>query len=153
MDSRLEDQVNEPPVQAATLLLREVIERSQDYARNVGAALEVNETDFTAMEHLISRGTMTAGELAKAVGLSPGAATVMIDRLVEVGHVTRERNPKDRRGVLVKPNPKSVEKAWEHISPLIVASENALASVSPLERKAIENYLITMLEVYRPEEG
>jgi DNA-binding MarR family transcriptional regulator len=138
------------PMHPATHLLREVIECSQDYARTVGAALDVNETDFSAMEFLITNGTVTAGELAKAVGISPGSATVMIDRLVEVGHVSREPNPNDRRGVLVRPNPESVQKAWEHISPLVLASEDALSSFAPSERAAIEKYLATMLEVYRP---
>ena len=140
-------------VQPVTELLREVISHSQDYAKVVGAHLDVNETDFSAMEHLITSGPMTAGDLARAVGISPGSATVMIDRLVEVGHVTRIPNPKDRRGVLVTPNPASVAKAWKHISPLILASENALAELSEIERKAIQKYLESMLAVYtKPSE-
>jgi DNA-binding MarR family transcriptional regulator len=135
--------------QPATKLLREVIEQSADYSRMIGAHLDVNPTDFEAMEHLIEQGPMTAGDLAKAVGISPGSATVMIDRLVAVGHVTREPNPNDRRGVLVAPNPKSVAQAWKHISPLILASEKALADLKPAERKAIELYLTKMLEVYK----
>lgn len=137
------------PVQPATSLLREVIEHSADFARMVGDQLHVNQTDFEAMEHLISHGPMSAGDLAKAVGISPGSATVMIDRLVALGHVSRQPNPSDRRGVLVRPEPKSVAKAWELISPLISASETALSEVSDSERAAIETYLRTMLEVYK----
>ena len=139
----------EGPVYPATSLLREVIEHSAEYSRMVGAQLEVNETDFQAMEQLIAHGPMTAGDLAKAVGISPGSATVMIDRLVAVGHVSRERNPSDRRGVLVTPNPNSVAKAWKHISPIVLASEKALKKVSGSERKAIEDYLSRMLEIYK----
>ena len=146
LHSSAEFQVSAQP---ATKLLREVIEHSADYSRIVSAHLDVNQTDFEAMEHLITNGPMTAGDLAKAVGISPGSATVMIDRLVAVGHVTRERNPNDRRGVLVAPNPKSVAEAWKHISPLILASEKALAEMKPAERKAIETYLNKMLEVYK----
>jgi DNA-binding MarR family transcriptional regulator len=135
-------------VDPATTLLREVIEQSAEYSKFVGESLAVNETDFQAMEHLIVRGPMTAGDLAKAVGISPGSATVMIDRLVEVGHVTREPNPNDRRGVLVIPNPKSVDAAWGHISPLIMASEKALSKLKTSERKAIQEYLKAMLEIY-----
>jgi DNA-binding MarR family transcriptional regulator len=136
-------------VHPATSLLREVIDQSNEFAKNVGSELDVNETDFAAMEHLITNGPMSAGELAKAVGISPGSATIMIDRLVAVGHVTRESNPKDRRGVVVAPNPESVAQAWKHIGPLVMASEKALAKFSPSERKAIENYLATMLAVYQ----
>lgn len=115
----------------------------------VGEQLDVNQTDFEAMEQLIANGPMTAGDLAKAVGVSPGSATVMIDRLVAVGHVFREPNPNDRRGVLVSPNPNSVAKAWKHIAPIVLASENALKEASNAERKAIEKYLEKMLQVYK----
>ena len=133
----------------ATKLLREVIERNAEFTKSVSAQLDVNETDFEAMEQLIKNGPMTAGQLAQAVGISPGSATIMIDRLVEVGHVSREPNPSDRRGVLVTPNPNSVAKAWGLISPLILASEKALSGMKPSEQDAVANYLSTMLEVYR----
>jgi DNA-binding MarR family transcriptional regulator len=136
-------------VHPATSLLREVIDQSSEFSKNVGTHLDVNETDFNAMEHLITNGPMTAGALAKAVGISPGSATVMIDRLVAVGHVTRIPNPKDRRGVLVAPNPNSVAEAWKHISPLIIASEQALKEFTPSQRKAVQQYLESMLKVYQ----
>jgi DNA-binding MarR family transcriptional regulator len=136
-------------VHPATMLLREVIDSSETYSKLVGSKLDVNETDFAAMEELIENGPMTAGDLAKAVGISPGSATVMIDRLVAVGHVTREPNPNDRRGIVVVPNPKSVVAAWKHISPLIEASEEALKEFSENEKQAIEKYLVAMLEVYK----
>lgn len=134
---------------AATMLLRELIDSSEAYSKLVGSKLEVNETDFAAMRELIEAGPMTAGQLAQAVGISAGSATVMIDRLVAVGHVTREANPKDRRGVVVVPNPKSVKEAWKHISPLIEGSELLLAKFSDSERKAIEEYLSSMISIYK----
>jgi DNA-binding MarR family transcriptional regulator len=137
------------PVHPATSLLREVIRHSAEYSRMVGDQLDVNQTDFEAMEHLISHGPTPAGNLAKAVGISPGSATVMIDRLVALGHVSREPNPNDRRGVVVSPNPRSVAKAWMHISPIVRASEGALDSLSASERKAIETYLEKMVDVYK----
>ena len=136
-------------VHPVTALLREVIEQSSEYAKFVGSRLDVNETDFQAMEHLIDNGPMSAGDLAKAVGLSPGSATVMIDRLAALGHVKRVPNPKDRRSVIVSPNPQSVSEAWKLISPLISASEKALAKLSPEVQKEIEAYLVTMLGAYK----
>lgn len=132
----------------ATRLFRQVLEESASYARIVGDHLEVNRTDFEAMEHLIQNGPMTAGQLAKAVGVSPGTATVMIDRLTEVGHVTRKPNPNDRRGVIVVPNPESVQRTWNHIRPLIEASEAALAEMSTDQKKAVATYLRRMLDAY-----
>ena len=142
----------EVTVQPATSLLREVMEKNAAFSKIVGERLDINETDFQAMEHLIANGPMKAGDLARAVGISPGSATVMIDRLVAVGHVTREANPNDRRGVLVTPNPASVSAAWAQISPLIFASEGILETFSSSERDAVERYLREMLKVYNSAE-
>ena len=149
MSKKIPESNFQGPVYPATSLLREVIEHSAEYSRTVGAQLNMNQTDFEAMEHLIAYGPMTAGDLAKAVGISPGSATAMIDRLESVGHVTRENNPRDRRGILVTPNPKSVQEAWNLIGPIVLASEKALKAVSAKERQAIEKYLERMLQVYK----
>jgi DNA-binding MarR family transcriptional regulator len=142
------------PLQPVTRLFREVMDHNAEYAQEVSSKLDVNPTDFDAMGHLMSRGAMTAGELAKAVGISPGAATVMIDRLVAVGHAKREPNPRDRRGVIIAPNPKSVAKAWKLLSPLIEASEQALSEMTAAQRKAVETYLNAMLAAYsEPNKG
>jgi DNA-binding MarR family transcriptional regulator len=136
------------PLQPVTKLFREVMDQNAEYAQEISSKLDVNETDFDAMGHLMSHGPMTAGELAKAVGISPGAATVMIDRLVAVGHARREPNPNDRRGVIISPNPKSVAKAWKLLNPLIEASEKSLAAMTPTQRTAVETYLKAMLSAY-----
>jgi DNA-binding MarR family transcriptional regulator len=138
----------EVSLHSVTKLFRAVLDENAKYTETVGEKLDVNPTDFDAMGHLMSNGVMTAGELAKAVGLSPGAATAMIDRLESIGHVKREPNPDDRRGVLVTANPRSVEMAWELLSPLIRASESALSHMKPSDRKAVESYLNSMLEAY-----
>src|SRR5512144_455555 len=43
----------------------------------------------------------SAGRLASSLSLSSGAMTNRIDRLEEAGFVTRERDPEDRRSVVV----------------------------------------------------
>lgn len=133
----------------ATRLLRAVIDENDKYTKNVGEHLLVNQTDLVAMTHLINSGPMSAGDLAKAVGVSPGAATTMIDRLVKVGHVTRESNPEDRRAIVVVPKPESVAEAWKQVLPIITASENILDSMNETERAAVEKYLGQMLKAYQ----
>ena len=132
----------------ATMLVRQLLEQSGKYTEFMGHALSVNDTDFKAMEALMENGSMTAGQLAKSVGVSPGAATTVIDRLVAVGHVTREQNTKDRRGVLVVPNPDSVESAWSHLAPIIAMSENTIRSMEPEAQLAVVKYLEAMIEIF-----
>lgn len=59
-------------------------------------------TDWYALSVLDLDGDMTAGELAGRTGLTTGAATRMIDRLVRGGRVRRVPDPADRRRVLVE---------------------------------------------------
>ena len=57
----------------------------------------MNRTDGRCLDVIDQRPGITAGELATAVGLSPGAVTTALDRLEARGFVSRERDPADRR--------------------------------------------------------
>ncbi len=50
-------------------------------------------------------GCMTIKQLAQVLLVKAPAASVMVDRLVEMGILTREENPADRREVLVRISP------------------------------------------------
>jgi DNA-binding MarR family transcriptional regulator len=133
---------------SATSLVRELIEKSTEFNAFMETALSVNETDFRAMGALMENGAMTAGQLAKAVGVSPGAATSIIDRLVAVGHVTREQNAADRRGVLVVPNPNSVKSAWGHLAPIIATSESTIRGMDEASQRAVVAFLESMIAAF-----
>lgn len=137
-----------PQPHAATMLVRELLEQSAKYEHFIEGALNVNETDFKAMGALMQQGSMTAGQLAKAVGVSPGATTSIIDRLVAVGHVTREQNNQDRRGILVVANPASIAAAWSHLMPIIAASESTIRSMPSDAQEAVVEYLKSMINAY-----
>src|SRR5205809_3277262 len=62
----------------------------------------INATDLNCLNILSFSGRMTAGELARATGLTTASITGVIDRLEEAGYVTRERDPHDRRRVVVQ---------------------------------------------------
>jgi DNA-binding MarR family transcriptional regulator len=61
----------------------------------------INATDLNCLNILSFSGHMTAGELARATGLTTASITGVIDRLEEAGYVSRERDPQDRRRVVV----------------------------------------------------
>src|SRR5215510_11464884 len=62
----------------------------------------INATDLNCLNILSFSGRMTAGELARATGLTTASITGVVDRLEEAGYVTRERDPRDRRRVVVQ---------------------------------------------------
>ena len=61
----------------------------------------INATDLNCLNILSFSGHMTAGELARATGLTTASITGVIDRLEVAGFVSRERDRHDRRRVVV----------------------------------------------------
>ena len=64
----------------------------------------INATDLVCLNILSFSGHMTAGELARATGLTTASITGVVDRLEEAGFVARQRDPQDRRRVVVQIN-------------------------------------------------
>jgi DNA-binding transcriptional ArsR family regulator len=64
----------------------------------------INVTDLNCLNIVALTGSMTAGDLARATGLTTASITGVLDRLEEGGFVQRERDPRDRRRVIVKLN-------------------------------------------------
>jgi len=73
----------------------------------------INATDLNCLNILSFSGHMTAGELARATGLTTASITGVIDRLEEAGYVSRERDPHDRRRVVVT---LSLDKAMRNVA-------------------------------------
>src|SRR5215207_6026924 len=101
-------------------LLRELLAANRAYQSAVEKMdeafcrlLGVNRTDGRCLDVIDQRPGLTAGELAKAVGLSPGAATTALDRLEQRGFVRRTRDSQDRRRVTVEPTEEASRRAWE----------------------------------------
>jgi DNA-binding MarR family transcriptional regulator len=62
----------------------------------------INVTDLNCLNILTLRGKLTAGELARATGLTTASITGVVDRLEQAGFVCRERDMRDRRRVVVR---------------------------------------------------
>jgi DNA-binding MarR family transcriptional regulator len=77
----------------------------------------VNATDLNCLNILSFSGRLTAGELARATGLTTASITGVIDRLEEAGFVRRERDTKDRRRVVVHLD---TERALHDVAPLFL---------------------------------
>jgi hypothetical protein len=74
--------------EAGTLLGRDFIAAVVVFHDLVGRCLGVSATDRKCLD-LLSRGPVTAGQLARFTGLTTGAVTGIIDRLVKVGYAER----------------------------------------------------------------
>jgi DNA-binding MarR family transcriptional regulator len=108
-----------------TALVKELIQVNRAYQVAVEKLDEafcrligVNRTDGRCLDVIDQRPGLTAGDLASAVGLSPGAVTTALDRLEQRGLVRRTRDSKDRRRVTVEMTDEAKRKAWEAYGPL-----------------------------------
>ncbi len=98
------------PDRAALLagVLREVrrmTAQSVLISQAVSERFGLNSSDLECLDLALLSGGATAGEFAKATGLTTGAITGVIDRLERAGYVRRERDPADRRKVVVRARP------------------------------------------------
>jgi DNA-binding MarR family transcriptional regulator len=104
--------------------------------------LGIHRTDTRLLDVLQMAGGMSAGELAKAGHLSPGAVTAALDRLERAGYVRRVRDEGDRRRVLVEITDRMQELTGELYGPLA-------ASGDALLRDLTEEHLTIMRDVMR----
>ncbi|GAB2844720.1 MarR family winged helix-turn-helix transcriptional regulator [Microbacterium insulae] len=142
-----------PPVRRATALLREILEVSEDFERHLGRELTVNPTDLQAMEHLLMSGPLGPSELSRRLGISTASTTKVVDRLVDLGHVTRQAHPTDRRGILVVPTESSRRRALSTLMPMIMGIDAELDAFSADEQSIITEYLERVVAVYRSHIG
>ena len=99
-------------------------------------------TDLECLDFLQLNGRCTAGKLAELTGLTTGAITAMVDRLEKVGYVWRERDPNDRRKVIVVPNyPKIDQEVAPYSKSIGVALENLSDEFSVDELDIILRFL------------
>jgi DNA-binding MarR family transcriptional regulator len=109
--------------------------------------LGLNRTDLRCLGILGRAGAMTAGQLARAAGLSPGAATTAVDRLVRAGYARRVRDVGDRRRVTIEPTPAaqaSVEEIW---GPIAVEAHRRLSRRTLDELALIRDFLVEGCEM------
>jgi len=83
----------------------------------------------------------TIKKLAKTLDVSAPSASAMVDRLVEVGVVTREQNPKDRREVVVRVSPQAAQLADK-------IEEQILQGIVEMIEKVGAEYARKWTEVY-----
>jgi len=77
----------------------------------------LNATDLNCLNILSFSGEMTAGDLARATGLTTASITGVADRLEEAGYVRRERDPRDRRRVVIR---LVLERALQDVAPVFL---------------------------------
>jgi DNA-binding MarR family transcriptional regulator len=120
------------------------------FAETMAARLGIGRTDLECLDVVALADNVTAGDLAKATGLTTGAITGVIDRLEKAGLVRRERDPGDRRKVYVRLTPRARRAANPYQS-LGDAVDRLAARHSDAELRLITGYFTRSRDVLLAE--
>ena len=98
-------------------------------------------TDQECIDLLDWTGPLTAGEIGTHLGLSSGAVTGLIDRLEAGRWVRRERDPDDRRRVVVHLAGERTGELWPLYQPLSEAIEAYRDRLGVAELRVVVEFL------------
>ncbi|MFC9440116.1 MarR family winged helix-turn-helix transcriptional regulator [Nocardia sp. NPDC057030] len=114
---------------AAQVSATDAVMMHQAVADRVG----LHVTDLRCLNMLRIGGPATAGELAATAGLTTGAITRMIDRLLKAGYVRREHDERDRRRVIITAVPARIDELAPHYE-LLAQEFGAVAAEYTVEQ-------------------
>lgn len=107
----------------------------------LGQTYRLTPAQVKVLLHLGHRERMTVGEIAAALVVSMPAASELVDRLVEAGHLVRTADPNDRRRVLVAATPEARRIGAELRELRRAQLRHALDQLAPEERPAFARSL------------
>jgi DNA-binding MarR family transcriptional regulator len=82
--------------------LRELSNQLSLLNHHVGAQVELRDVDLDCLELINRHGPLSPSALARRAGLHPATMTGILDRLERGGWIARDRDPDDRRAVVVR---------------------------------------------------
>jgi len=132
-----------------TYQLRVLQTAMSDAESAMARRLGLGHSDIAAMTHLASaRQPVGPGWLSARLGLTPAAATELVDRLQRVGHVSRQRDSTDRRRVNLIPTESALDEVHGQLRPLMDAIDCVAEEFSVGERAAIRRFLNEATAIY-----
>jgi DNA-binding MarR family transcriptional regulator len=123
----------------SSLLLQQVI------AEEIG----LYATDAECMDFLMEMGPSPAGDLARAMRLTTGAVTNVIDRLEKKGFVERRKHPTDRRKVIVHFLPKNNAKAKLRYDALVKDISELFTRYNPTQLQFLAEFTSALTAIYQ----
>jgi DNA-binding MarR family transcriptional regulator len=111
------------------------------FSQTVAAQLGITPTDLECLDIIGLEGVITAGQLAVATGMTTGAVTGILDRLEKAGFARRERDPSDRRKVLVRALPAAERRIGPYYRSLAAAMAELLSRYSDAELEMVHDFM------------
>jgi DNA-binding MarR family transcriptional regulator len=116
---------------------------------HVGAGLGLKDVDLDCLDIIDASGPLTPSALARLAGLHPATMTGILDRLEKGGWIVRERDPSDRRAVLVRSVRERQADLQRSYAEMSRSMNKLIASYSDKELETIADFLTRCAEAGR----
>jgi DNA-binding MarR family transcriptional regulator len=115
----------------------------------VGARAGLNDVDLDCLDLVARHGPLSPTALAQRVGLHPATITGILDRLERGGWVVRERDPSDRRAVVVRVLRERIADLARLYAGMNSSMSEICAGYSPAELEVLADFLRRTVEAGR----
>ncbi|MGB3444536.1 MAG: MarR family transcriptional regulator [Actinophytocola sp.] len=109
--------------------------------RRISARLDLRDGDLDCLELVARLGPLGPSALARAAGVHPATMTGVLDRLEKGGWLARDRDPGDRRSVVLRMRPERVGEIFALYSGMNTALEEICADLTEAELTTITKFL------------
>jgi DNA-binding MarR family transcriptional regulator len=131
--------------------MRELGAELGQLGHRVGGKTGLRDGDLATLDLLGRKGAMSPSALARAMQMHPATMTGVLDRLEADGWIARERDPGDRRAVLIRIAPSRAREMSGHYAGMNGAIDKIAASYRAEELEAIIDFLQRLVEAGREE--
>ncbi len=123
----------------------------QDHKRRTFSKSKLSNASIACIDLLLTNGPKSSGAIAKHIGLTTGATTLLIAKLEEEGFLRRKIDTDDRRKVIVHPVLKKLKQQSADIDTLKQQLISTLDSYSLEEIAIISDFLQKTEALYNGE--
>ncbi len=130
---------------------RETARLSMVFRYAIADRLGLTVSDLECLDFLADVGSATAGQVAERTNLTTGAVTSMLRRLQQAGYVTAERDPADRRRVIVTLRPERIAELERPYERFAERAERLIEGYSVEELMLLVRHFERMQAMYLAE--
>jgi DNA-binding MarR family transcriptional regulator len=115
----------------------------------VGSQVELKDADLDCLDIIDAYGPLSPSVLARRAGLHPATMTGILDRLERGGWISRERDPSDRRAVVVQARRERYAELLRHYSGMNRSMNKILGGYSDSELQVVADFMRRTVEAGR----
>lgn len=107
----------------------------------VSAQVDLKDIDFDCFDLILREGPLSPSAISRMTGLHPATMTGILDRLERGGWVARDRDPSDRRAVLIRALRDRNAEVIRHYSGMNSSMDDVCAEYSETELELLADFL------------